>query len=105
VRAASTVRRGSDGLAQTDDRRSPWNCGVDRAMRRHLRSGKWHGQETGHNAGTALESRPTIHEHLNTISRGKTRRGDELRERQFITDPRFHPEGGDESGGCEFNRR
>ncbi len=28
--------------------------------------------------------------------------GDELEERQFITDPRFHPVGGDELGGAEF---
>ncbi|MFN0019170.1 MAG: hypothetical protein ACKVP0_12980 [Pirellulaceae bacterium] len=29
--------------------------------------------------------------------------GDELEERQFITDPCFHPVGGDELGGAQFN--
>jgi hypothetical protein len=81
-----------------------------------VRADQWHGWETGHNSRmafpgrpnvkrTAWEGHPTTYEHLDTISRGKTRRGDELKDRQLNTDPRFHPEGGGELGGAEFNRQ
>ena len=41
-------------------------------------------------------------ETMGLIRVGDCPSGVELEERQFITDPRFHPEGGDELGGAQF---
>ena len=70
-------RRATEGLLGT---------ALGTGPRGDLRSGQWHGRET--------VPQPSGREMPGTIPRGKTRRGDELRERQFITDPVFPCRGG-----------
>lgn len=49
-----------------------------------------------------LRRRKSMNSETGVLWRGSSTPGVEFEERQFNTDPCFHPEGGGELGGCEF---